>query len=193
LPIWPPINDREHGVLFYEDDPFLMDTEAGFVGSALAAHQHGVIVVTPRQRAGVDIRLASLGIAAACIDGLYRAIDARQMLGRIMAGPRPAADPFGALLHKMLAGVTDDRPARIFGEMVALLVGDGMPEAALALEDLWNRQVGSRPFRGDRENSRWGIGLRLYLCRQIAELHGGELTAAWPSDGGTRVAVRLPG
>jgi signal transduction histidine kinase len=37
-----------------------------------------------------------------------------------------------------------------------------------------------------------GMGLGLYISRQIVELHGGRLTAEFPEDGGTRVQVALP-
>ena len=40
--------------------------------------------------------------------------------------------------------------------------------------------------------SQGGLGLGLYICRQIAELHGGAIRAEFPPDGGTRVVVRLP-
>lgn len=37
-----------------------------------------------------------------------------------------------------------------------------------------------------------GLGLGLYISRQIVELHGGTIQAEFPSDGGTRFVVRLP-
>ena len=37
-----------------------------------------------------------------------------------------------------------------------------------------------------------GMGLGLYVSRQIVELHGGELAAEFPDDGGTRLLIRLP-
>jgi signal transduction histidine kinase len=37
-----------------------------------------------------------------------------------------------------------------------------------------------------------GLGLGLYISRQIVELHGGELWAEFPPDGGTCFFVRLP-
>jgi PAS domain S-box-containing protein/excisionase family DNA binding protein len=37
-----------------------------------------------------------------------------------------------------------------------------------------------------------GLGLGLYVSRQIAELHGGDITAEFPSDGGSRFVVALP-
>jgi signal transduction histidine kinase len=37
-----------------------------------------------------------------------------------------------------------------------------------------------------------GMGLGLYISRQIVELHGGRLTAEFPRAGGTRMVVALP-
>ena len=36
------------------------------------------------------------------------------------------------------------------------------------------------------------MGLGLYISRQIVELHGGQLLAEFPADGGTRFLIRLP-
>jgi PAS domain S-box-containing protein len=63
--------------------------------------------------------------------------------------------------------------------------GVGIP--AEQLEHVFERfyQVPSRCDRG-------GLGLGLYITRQIAELHGGTITAESPLEGGTRVRVTLP-
>jgi signal transduction histidine kinase len=37
-----------------------------------------------------------------------------------------------------------------------------------------------------------GLGLGLYISRQIVERHGGNITAEFPEDGGSRLVVRLP-
>jgi signal transduction histidine kinase len=39
---------------------------------------------------------------------------------------------------------------------------------------------------------RSGMGLGLYISRQIVDLHGGSITADFPADGGTRFVVTLP-
>ena len=41
---------------------------------------------------------------------------------------------------------------------------------------------------------RWslGLGLGLYICHQIVELHGGRIEVEGPEDGGTRFVVTLP-
>jgi signal transduction histidine kinase len=37
-----------------------------------------------------------------------------------------------------------------------------------------------------------GLGLGLYISREIVELHGGKLHAEFPAEGGTRFIVELP-
>ena len=59
-----------------------------------------------------------------------------------------------------------------------------------------------RPIRGAVEFERFyqahgdghksGMGLGLYISRQIVELHGGRISAEFPVDGGTRFVVSLP-
>jgi signal transduction histidine kinase len=47
-------------------------------------------------------------------------------------------------------------------------------------------------YQAHSENHRSGMGIGLYLVRQIVELHGGQVTADFPSDGGTCFRVELP-
>ena len=37
-----------------------------------------------------------------------------------------------------------------------------------------------------------GLGLGLYISRQIVELHGGTIAAEFPDDGGARFVIVLP-
>ena len=48
-----------------------------------------------------------------------------------------------------------------------------------------------RFFRSRGTNQSPGMGLGLYLSRQIVELHGGTIDAEFPPEGGTRVVVDL--
>ncbi|MFM7676925.1 MAG: sensor histidine kinase [Synechococcus sp.] len=61
--------------------------------------------------------------------------------------------------------------------------GSGFPDHALP-------HLFERFYRADPD--RRGSGLGLYLCRQIAEAHGGTLTAANRPGGGASFLVRLP-
>ena len=53
-------------------------------------------------------------------------------------------------------------------------------------------QIFDRFYQAHGEGYRSGMGLGLYISRQIVELHGGELWAEFPPDGGSRFVVRLP-
>jgi signal transduction histidine kinase len=47
-------------------------------------------------------------------------------------------------------------------------------------------------FRGSTQDHSSGLGLGLAICREIVVLHGGQIEAEFPPDGGTRFVVRLP-
>jgi signal transduction histidine kinase len=49
------------------------------------------------------------------------------------------------------------------------------------------------PFYQVHPQNGSGMGLGLYLSHQIVEQHGGQLTAEFPDDGGSRFVVSLPG
>jgi signal transduction histidine kinase len=66
--------------------------------------------------------------------------------------------------------------------------GIGIPAA--------QRESVFKPFyqvhRGAISDGMIGLGLGLFIARQIIELHGGTIALEAPSEGGTRVVVRLP-
>ncbi|MGH2448760.1 MAG: ATP-binding protein [Chloroflexota bacterium] len=49
-----------------------------------------------------------------------------------------------------------------------------------------------RFYQANHDRSKRGMGLGLYICRQIAELHKGTIRAEFPPDGGTCFVVSLP-
>jgi PAS domain S-box-containing protein/excisionase family DNA binding protein len=63
--------------------------------------------------------------------------------------------------------------------------GPGVPPEKRAL-------IFERFFQAHGNGHKSGLGLGLYVCRKIVELHGGDITAEFPSDGGSRFVVRLP-
>src|SRR5690606_32083834 len=73
--------------------------------------------------------------------------DAQATLQRLLIDDLPDAERFSELISDAFARATrDGRRIRIFGEMVALLMGQGNHRAALKLESLWNQQLARRPF-----------------------------------------------
>jgi signal transduction histidine kinase len=53
-------------------------------------------------------------------------------------------------------------------------------------------RIFERFFQARPDDATQGLGLGLYVSRQIVELHGGEIRADFPADGGTRFVVTLP-
>jgi signal transduction histidine kinase len=73
------------------------------------------------------------------------------------------------------------------GELLIAVVDDGPGVPPQHRERIFERY-----YRGDPATSLSGMGLGLYLCREIARAHGGELTASYPDAGGARFELRLP-
>jgi PAS domain S-box-containing protein len=80
-------------------------------------------------------------------------------------------DPAGARLHIIVrdhgVGVPPEHRAHIFDRFYQAHAGSPLTSVA-------------------------GMGLGLYISRQIVELHGGTIEAEFPDDGGTRFLVSLP-
>ena len=53
-------------------------------------------------------------------------------------------------------------------------------------------EIFDRFYQAHATDHRSGLGLGLYITREIVELHGGTITAEFPEDGGTRFVVLLP-
>lgn len=143
----------EHIVQFYQDDQFLIDAVSGFVGSALAAGDAAVLIATGPHRKGVEQVLAKRGmeIAQATREGRFIALDATATLAKFMVDGFPDERRFneviGASLTKAALSVAGGR-RRIaaFGEMVNILWATGNFEAALRLEQQWNRLAEQHSF-----------------------------------------------
>jgi two-component system sensor histidine kinase KdpD len=63
--------------------------------------------------------------------------------------------------------------------------GPGVPEADRA-------RLFERFYQAHVEGFRGGMGIGLYLAREIAERHGGRIEARFPSHGGSRFVIVLP-
>ena len=81
--------------------------------------------------------------------------------------------------------VTLSRPAPGTLELAVSDRGIGIPIEA-------RDRIFERFFQARPEDATQGLGLGLYVSRQIVELHGGEIRADFPTDGGTRFVVTLP-
>ena len=72
--------------------------------------------------------------------------------------------------------------------VVTIAVGD----RGLGVPREHRGRIFDRFHQAHPERAMGGMGLGLYISRQIVELHGGRIEAEYPEQGGTRMVVTLP-
>ena len=153
VPDWTLAGDRAHVVQFYEDDTFLVELLSRFVGAALVTGDVAIVVATERHRAALAERLRTRGLdlAIPLAQRRYFPLDAAATLERFMRRGRPDPELFDQLVGSLLAEASKAAAGgrgRIaaFGEMVALLWAEGKIDAALQVEELWNKTADQYSF-----------------------------------------------
>jgi NtrC-family two-component system sensor histidine kinase KinB len=78
-------------------------------------------------------------------------------------------------------------------DMVSVSIVDTGPGVPLAFRSrIFDKFFRLEHHQADRPHAR-GAGIGLYMCRQIVELHGGDIECgSGPSDRGARITVKLP-
>jgi signal transduction histidine kinase len=145
--------EHHHVVQFYSDDATLVDAVSEVLGSAIAGGDSAVVIATAPHLYELSVRLHALGfdIPAAAKQHRYIALDAAATLSRIMVEGWPDASRFievvGSVLAQAAAAAKGPEPrVAAFGEMVALLCAAGKGDAALRLEQLWNKLARTHSF-----------------------------------------------
>jgi phosphoserine phosphatase RsbU/P len=130
--------EMNHVVQFYEDDAFLCDTVARFIGAGLAAGESVVIIATDLHRHAFLQRLKAndFDVERATGNGRLTLLDARETLRRIVVDGLPDWERFVEVIGAALP--TGGAHVRAYGEMVDLLWRDGNPCGAIRLEEMWN-------------------------------------------------------
>lgn len=141
-----------HTVQFYERDSALIDELSRFVGTGLGAGDSAIIVATKSHREALADKLEARGfdVSRAVSQDRYIALDAAETLSKFMSEDKPDAALFAKAIVPIVArakkAAEGERRVVIFGEMVALLWLERKPEAALALEQLWNELAQRHDF-----------------------------------------------
>jgi hypothetical protein len=140
----------EHGVQIYDDPAELTATVSTFLAAGLEAGQPGVVVSTPEEWESFAAALDARGcdVRATRERGLLVVADAAETLDAVSEAGEPSAERFERIVGELLdrAGRASEREPRVFGSMVDLLCRQGRPEAAFALEALWNDLARHRRF-----------------------------------------------
>lgn len=153
LPQWIDGGGNEHRVQFYQEDSFLIDSLSRFLGAALAGGDSALVIATEAHRDALGVRLRGNGLdlARAIQEGRFLVVDAAETLAKFMVDGQLDAARFdevvGGLIGEVAGAVQgEERPVAAFGEIVALLWQQGRREAAIRLEQLWNRLAATHSF-----------------------------------------------
>jgi MEDS: MEthanogen/methylotroph, DcmR Sensory domain len=179
-----------HLVQFYRDEEELADRVAGYLLGALEDGGAAVVIATPARRRALEARLTRAGadLAAAARNGAYHALDAGDTLRALMPGGQLHSGRFERVIGAVLTRAGQaGRPVRAYGEMVSLLWDAGLVNAAVELEEMWNRTALWHPFSlmcSYPAASVTGDG-HLEEFAAVCRLHG-SVAGPWPGPAVTR-------
>lgn len=142
------VYEREHFVQFYQEHGELLDNLKHFIGAGLKSGYPSVVIATPSHLEALAKELTACGIdiEQEIEQRRYLALDAAETLKLFMVKGLPRRDLFNATLKGLFSKLADKRPARAFGEMVALLWEQGNETAAVLLEQYWNDITSQESF-----------------------------------------------
>lgn len=132
----------DHIVQAYEDDAILARSVATFIEAGARENQPALVVATPGHRALFAEALERGGERCTVI-----MLDAEETLASLRAGGPLDWERFREIVGALIDQLSrDGRVPRVYGEMVDVLWQRGERDAALQLEDLWNRLAQTKAF-----------------------------------------------
>jgi hypothetical protein len=140
----PRVQPVRHAAKFYETESSLYDTVASFLREGLAAGHPAILIATPSHTEGIERQLGDrlIDVPRARRTGDLVVLDAEDTLGTFMISGRPDAELFefhvGSIMEQVLRGRRHAQ-VRAYGEMVDVLWKQGLADAAVELEILWNK------------------------------------------------------
>jgi hypothetical protein len=146
---WGQVAPAQHFAQFYENEDALMDTLEGFVSAGLSAGESTVVIATAPHLRTLTRRLTHDGsnMARFIREDRFITIDAEVALTSFMVGQYPDPKLFASFvegLHRR--ALVNGVHLRAFVEMLAILWADGLFEATLQLEQLWQQSCTSHSF-----------------------------------------------
>jgi anti-sigma regulatory factor (Ser/Thr protein kinase) len=140
---------HDHAVMFYDDDGDLADRVADLVMAGLARHEPCITVTTGDHRASIErsLRRRGVDVPHAQSTGQWQPIDAEETLAGLVRHGRLDVPTMRVTIGNLLDSASAaGQQVHVFGEMVAILWGQGDAAAALELEGLWNELASDRDF-----------------------------------------------
>lgn len=131
-----------HIVQLYRDKVFFAEAVSRFVGEGLRQSECVIVMASDAHWVSVSKRLEQAGVdlGRALQQGQIQAREAGSALAGFMEDGMPQWNPFRKEIGGAIAqGIRSHGRVRVFGEMVDILWRDGRREAAIRLEEFWNR------------------------------------------------------
>jgi len=143
--------EREHVVQFYEDEGFLAETVAEFVGPPLAKGDTALLIATDGHQKAFAKALKARGLDVRRLAQSRRLtlLDARELQRLLSSGRHGGDGPFRKYVAGTIQQIVADQPTRplhVYGEVVNLMWRDGDAENALQLEASWHRLTKEVPI-----------------------------------------------
>jgi hypothetical protein len=143
--------DRYHAVRFYEGEKSLAQITAKFLSEGLSDRHPAIVVATTSTRAALIIELTaqSFDVVELQRSGELLLLDAKDLLSAFMIEGKPDPVKFNDMMCQVIDQACHGRSnckVRIFGQMVDVLWREGLHEAAIQLEMLWNLLARNQAF-----------------------------------------------
>lgn len=138
---WGEMSPCNHLVQIYEKDEIFLDMLAGFVAGGINNDESVIVVATQTHLNALDTLLQSYVIKPHLLKGVdrYIPLNAEDALSRFMVNDWPDHYLFENFVSELLVKARkNNRKVRVFGEMVAVLWAQGIREATIHLEQLWD-------------------------------------------------------
>ena len=135
----------DHIVQTWQDEAFLAETVAEYIGAGLRGGEAGLVVARP---AHFELFKRHLPEArAAGRSGQLRYFDAEDTMAKFMRDGMPDWNSFHQAVGGLIAELRLQYPAvRVYGEMVDVLWQRGERDAAIRLEEFWNELAKLQTF-----------------------------------------------
>ena len=140
---WGEIAPCNHLVQIYESDDVVLSALEGFVTSGFRTGESVIIIASQEHLEALNIRfeLSKVNLQAFVNNDQYIPLNVKDVLAKIMVNNWPDETLFAETVRTIVtkARGNSNRPVRAYGEMVAILWGQGHKGATVQLEHLWNK------------------------------------------------------